>query len=283
VSGVACVLSGGGAKAAAHLGALRALAEDGLTPDRYVGTSMGALVAAALASGIPPADALRTITGLRLRDVAAPAAGVVLGVFAQSLFRPAPFRRAIARLVPARRFADLAIPLTVTAVDLETGELVLFGAGGRDDVPLADALFATCALPLYYPPAVLGGRPYVDGGIRAALPLDAAVRFDPDLIFAVDVGPSWREAPPDRPARVPPLVRRSGQVQRVLMAALNEEMLARWAARPAGARPELVLVQPPVRAETTFRLDLAASYETEGYRAARAVLAARRAGRSAAG
>ena len=276
---VVCALSGGGVKAAAHLGALRALGEDGLTPAHYVGTSMGALVAAALASGIPPREALRTISDLRLRDVAAPAPGALLGVFAESLFRPAPFRRAIARLVPAARFADLATPLTVTAVDLETGALTLFGAGGRDDVPLADALFASCALPLYYPPVMIGGRPYVDGGVRAVLPLDTAARFAPDVVFAVDVGPSWRETPPDRPARVPTLVRRSGQVQRVLMAAYNEEMLARWAARPAGTRPELVLVQPPVRAETTFRLDLAATYEAEGDRTAARVLADRRARR----
>ena len=273
---VVCALSGGGAKTAAHLGALRALRQDGLTPAHYVGTSMGALVAAALASGITPEAALRIVGGLRLKDVAAPAAGALLGVFAKSLFRPEPFRRAIERLVPARRFADLATPLTVTAVDLETGELTLFGAGGRDDVPLAEALYATCALPLYYPPAMIGGRPYADGGIRAVLPLDTAARFAPDVVFAVDVGPSWRETPPDRRARVPPLVRRSGQVQRVLMAAYNEELLARWAARPAGAPPELVLVQPDVRAETTFRLDLAAMYEAEGYRTAKAALAARR-------
>jgi NTE family protein len=272
VTRVVCALSGGGAKAAAHLGALRALAEAGLTPAHYVGTSMGALVAAAIASGIPPGQALGTITGLRRRDVAAPAPGALLGVFARSLFRPAPFRRAIARLVPARRFADLATPLTVTAVDLETGALVLFGAGGREDVPLADALYASCALPLYYPPAVIDGRPYVDGGLRAVLPLDAAAGFAPDLLFAVDVAPSWRETPPDRPARVPQLVRRSGQVQRVLMAACHEEVLTRWAARPPGARPALVLVRPPVRAETTFRLDLAGMYEAEGYRAAKAVL-----------
>jgi NTE family protein len=276
VTRVVCALSGGGAKAAAHLGAVRALRQDGLTPAHYVGTSMGALVAAALACGMAPEAALRIIGDLKRKDVAAPAAAIVLGVFAGSLFRPEPFRRAIRRLVPARGFADLTTPLTVTAVDLETGELVLFGAGGRDDVPLAEALYASCALPLYYPPALIGGRPYVDGGIRAVLPLDTAALFAPDLVFAVDVGPSWREAPPDRPARVPPLVRRSGQVQRVLMAAYNEEMLARWAARPAGTRPELVLVQPPVRAETTFRLDLAGEYEAEGYRTAKAVLAARR-------
>ena len=48
--------------------------------------------------------------------------------------------------MPARRFADLAVPLTVAVVDLDTGELLLFGAGGAD-APLVDVLCATCALP----------------------------------------------------------------------------------------------------------------------------------------
>lgn len=279
MSRVVCALSGGGAKAAAHLGAMRALREHGLTPAHYVGTSMGGLIAAALASGIAPEDALRAVAELRVRDVASPGLGMALGLFGGGLFRPEPFRRTIARLVPARRFADLALPLTVTAVDLETGALVLFGAGGRDDVPVVDALYATCALPLYFPPGVIDGRPYADGGLRASLPLDVAAGFVPDVVFAVDVGPSWRETPPDKPARVPNLVRRSGQVQRVLMAAQTEEALRRWRARPETAVPELVLVQPAVRAETTFRLDLMVAYEAEGYRAATQVLADRRARR----
>jgi NTE family protein len=152
----------------------------------------------------------------------------------------------------------------------------MFGAGGRTDVSLEDALYATCALPLYFPPASIGGRLYVDGGLRSVLPLDQAALFEPDVLFAVDVGPSWREEPPDRPLRVPPMVRRSGQVQRVMMAAQTEGEVARWRARPPGSRPELILVEPAVRAETTFRLDLVSPYAEEGYRAATAVLSARR-------
>jgi len=273
VTRVVCALSGGGAKAAAHLGAIRALGECRLAPAHYVGTSMGGLVGAALAAGLTPGAVLAALQRREARSVAAPSAGLLLGVFASALFRPAPFRALIRRLVPARRFADLAVPLTVTAVDLESGELVLFGAGGRDDVPLEDALYATCALPLYFPPASIDGRLYVDGGLRAVLPLDTAATFAPDVIVAVDVGPAWRETPPDRPARVPAMVRRSGQVQRVMMAAQTETLLARWRARPPGAPPRLVLVEPPVRAETTFRLDLVVEYEAAGYRSAKAVLA----------
>ncbi|MDH4351276.1 MAG: patatin-like phospholipase family protein [Gemmatimonadota bacterium] len=272
---VVCALSGGGAKTAAHRGAVRALRETGLVPAHYVGTSMGAIIAAVLAAGCSLEEARRLLSDLRLRDLAAPAPSALLGYFSRGLFRPGPFRRAVARLVPARRFADLEVALTITAVDTETGELALFGTGGRDDVPLVDALYAACALPVYYPPAEIDGRRYVDGGVRAVLPLDTAARFAPDVVFAVDVGPSWRELPADGTTRVPPLVRQSGQVQRILMAAYAEEMLGRWAARPVNADPELILVQPPVRAETTFRLDLVGAYEADGYRTAAQVLAER--------
>ena len=63
---------------------------------------------------------------------------------------------------------------------------------------------------------------------------------------------------------------------RKMMAAQTEDAVTRWRARPPGSLPELVLVEPAVRAETTFRLDLVAPYAEEGYRAASAVLAARR-------
>jgi NTE family protein len=274
VTRVVSALSGGGVKAAAHLGALRALSERGLTPAHYVGTSMGGLIAAALAAGASYEDTVATLARLTVRDIAAPAPGVLLGLYGESLFRPGPFRRLIGRLVPARTFGDLLTPLTMTSVDLESGDLVLFGAGGRTDLSLEDAIYATCALPLYFPPLELDGRFYVDGGLRCVLPLDVAARFNPDLLFAVDVGPAWREMPADRRMHVPPLVRRSGQVQRVMMAAQTEATVERWTGRPGG-RPELLLVRPDVRAETTFRLDLVVPYVEEGYRAAEAVLARR--------
>lgn len=269
---VVCALSGGGAKAAAHLGALKALGERGLRPAHYVATSMGAVVAAALAAGLPYEDALVRLARLRRRDLAGLAPGALLGVYGGSLFRLDPLRRLIERLVPARSFAELAVPLTVTTADLDTGELVLLGEGGRE-VPLTDALLATCALPIYFPPVPLLGRQLVDGGLREVLPLDTARRFAPDLVFAVQVGPSFDELPPVRRARLPTLVRRHGQGQRILMAAQTAEVLERWRREPG---PELVLVLPEVRAETTFAVELVVPYVEEGYRAAVRALAVRR-------
>jgi NTE family protein len=271
VTRVVCALSGGGAKAAAHLGALEALAERGFRPAHYVGTSMGAVIGAMGAAGLSYDESLARLVGLRRRDLGGLSPQALLGVFGGSLFRLEPLRRLIERLVPARAFADLAVPLTVTAVDLESGALVLLGAGGHD-VPLVDALTAACALPIYFPPVRLVGRPLVDGGLREVLPLETATRFAPDLVFAVHVGPSFDEQPAERRARLPPLVRRHGQAQRVMMAVQAEAALARWR---RDERTELVLVLPRVRAETTFAVEMVVPYVEEGYRAAVRALARR--------
>jgi NTE family protein len=271
VNRVVCALSGGGAKAAAHLGALKALTEYGLTPAHYVATSMGAVVAGMLAAGVPYDKALTRLASLRRGDLAGLSPQALLGVYGGSLFRLEPLRRLIARLVPARRFADLVVPLTVTTVDLESGGLVLLGAGGHD-VPLVDALTATCALPIYFPPVTLVGRRLVDGGLREVLPLETASRFAPDLVFAVHVGPSFDERPAERRARLPTLVRRHGQAQRILMAGQTDAALARWRREES---TELVLVLPRVYAETTFAVEMVVPYIEEGYRSAVRALAAR--------
>ncbi|MGH7562382.1 MAG: patatin-like phospholipase family protein, partial [Gemmatimonadales bacterium] len=192
---VTVVLSGGGIKTAAHLSAVRALREAGLEPTRYVATSMGAVMAVGLALGLPHDEMVARCSTLQRRDVAAlDRTSLLRGLFARALFREAPLRRTLERTVPARRFAELPVPVTVTAADLDTGDLVLLGDGG-EDVPLLDALYAACALPVLYPPAVLGGRRLGDGGLRGVLPLEAAARFAADLVVAVDVGPGFDQGP----------------------------------------------------------------------------------------
>ncbi len=118
---VVLVLSGGGAKALAHAGAFRALEQAGLTPSHIVGTSMGAVVGAALAAGLPFDQVRRRALGLRRKDVAPfdPLA-LLMGLFARSLIPASALRRAITRIVPKTRFEYLKIPLTVTA----TGSVV---------------------------------------------------------------------------------------------------------------------------------------------------------------
>ena len=133
---ITAVLSGGGVKAAAHLGAIRALREAGLRPTRYVATSMGAVLAALLAEGREPEAVFQRVRRVRRRDVARlRAAGLVQGLWTSSLMHPEPLQRTIASLVTATTFAELAVPLTITAADLDTSEVVVFGEGG-EEVPL---------------------------------------------------------------------------------------------------------------------------------------------------
>jgi NTE family protein len=266
---IAVVLSGGGAKTAAHLGACRAVKEAGFEPSWYVATSMGAVIAAGLASGVGNDEMLERISQLGARSIVREPLAPVAGLFLRSLLKPAPLRQAIEALVPARRFADLSVPLTVTAVDLDTGELVLFGAGAQV-APLVDVLCASCALPMYYPPVVLGGRRYGDGGLRGVVPLEPAAELDVELVLAVDVGPGFDMPPPAESPRVPSMVRAHDDAVGILMAANSESQLAIWRADPS--RPPLVYVRPRIERNATFRVDRVREYASEGRRATREAL-----------
>jgi NTE family protein len=262
------VLSGGGAKTAAHLGAARALEEAGLVPARYVATSMGAVIAAGLGAGVAGPALLERLTEVGRHGIVRDPLAVVSGLFARSLLRSGPFRRAIEALVPARRFADLRVPLTVSVVDLDTSELLLFGAGG-EDAPLVDVLCASCALPLYFPAATLGGRRCGDGGLRGVLPLEAAARVAAEPVVAVDVGPGLDTEPGEAPA-VPPVVRAHDEAVGTLMAAHTAAQLAAW--RAMAGRPPLVYVRPRVERNATFQVDRMRQYAEDGYQATRAHL-----------
>jgi NTE family protein len=264
---VALVLSGGGAKTAAHVGAARALAEAGMSPARYVATSMGAVVAAALAAGADHGVLLDRLAEAGQRGVVRDPVAPVAGLFGRGLLRPAPLRRAIESLVPARRWGELPVPLTVCVVDLDSGELLLYGAGGAD-APLVDVLCASCALPVYFPARTLDGRRCGDGGLRGVLPLEAASRVCREPVVAVDVGPGFDLVGPRVPA--PPLVRAHDDAVSTLMAANTAAQLALW--RADAGRPPLLYVRPRVERSATFRVDRIRQYAADGYRAARDVL-----------
>jgi NTE family protein len=270
--GVLLLLSGGGAKAASHIGAVRALRERGIRPARIIGTSMGAVMGACIAARLEPHEILR-----RLRDVGSK--GIVRsllapwgGLWLEGLLRSDALHAALTELVPARRFDEMELPLTVTATDLDTGALVLLGAGG-EVTPLVDALHASCALPVFYPPVVLGGRRLGDGGLRGVVPFEAARGVEADLVVAVDVGPGF-DLPLDRPpVRYPALVARHSDATGILMASNTAAALALWRAEPG--RPSLVYVRPRVEPDATFRVERVDVYAEEGYRAMGAALAAR--------
>jgi NTE family protein len=286
VSKVVLVLSGGGAKALAHAGAFRALEQADLLPSHIVATSMGAVVGAALCAGMPFDQVRRRAMGIRRKDVAPfDPLVLVMGLFARSLFPASALRRAIACIVPKTRFEYLKIPLTVTATDLDSGELLLLGGTERRDIELADALYASCALPLYFPPLEADGRRLGDGGLRAVLPIEPAREIvqDADLFVAVDVGPGFDERggpstngdqpqppPPGAPvpARIPRVVRTHGEAMRIMMAEQTERTLADW---PKDA-PRLVYIRAVAEREATFTVDRIQEYVEMGYQATKKAL-----------
>jgi len=269
--GVVAVFSGGGAKASAHVGAYRALEEAGLKPGHIVGTSMGGVFAALFASGLSSREALERVSSIGEKEIVqADPFAFIKGLWARSLLKPEPFRRSLERMIPFRRFEELPIPLTVTSVALDTGELTLFGAGGRS-IPLLDALYATAALPLFLPPAVIDGRRYADGGLRAVLPLEPASLIPAGLVVAVDVGPGFDEVQGAGGPGLPPVVDLHNEATGILMAGQTAMTLALWRASPG--RPRLIYVRPRVEKGATFRVDQVRRYAEEGYTATRSALA----------
>ncbi len=270
--GVVLLLSGGGAKAAAHTGAIRALAEAGMPPARIIGTSMGAVIGACIGAGLEPRDIVGRLLHVGSKGIVRSLLAPWGGLWLDGLLRSDALHAALAELVPVRAFSDLQVPLTVTATDLDSGALVPLGEGG-EPVPLVDALHASCALPVFYPPVPLVGKRLGDGGLRGVVPFEAARGVEAELVVAIDIGPGF-DTPPDGPAtRYPALVARHNDATGILMAANTAASLALW--RADTSRPPLVYVRPRTERDATFRLERVEAYAEEGYRATRAALGSR--------
>jgi predicted acylesterase/phospholipase RssA len=270
---VILVLSGGGMKAMAHFGVLRALDQAGIRPAGIVAVSAGSLVGAMVASGIPYERMVGIATALKQRDFAVLNRGglVVRGVGAKSVLRPEPLRALLARTLPAS-FDSLVIPLRFAATDLDKGTIEVFGGAGRTDCPLPEAVYASMALPLYLPPAEIGGRTYGDGGLLQVLPLELVLPGEADLVIASDVGPvasgprGWR-------GLAPALIALADRALAVTMADQRARTVAAWRADPS--RPPLLMVEPAVDPYGTFAFDRTVDFIEAGYRAAHAALAQR--------
>ncbi len=169
---IAMALGGGGARGLAHLGVLQVLESEGIRAGFIAGTSIGGLVGALWATARPAADIIRIAESFRLPGRFVPGRSLVWDrIFASAL-------PALAELT----FEDLATPLVVSAVDLQTGEEVALHSG-----PLLPAVRATCAIPGAMEPERIGGRCLVDGGVTNVLPVDLAWSRDPDVVIAVNI------------------------------------------------------------------------------------------------
>jgi NTE family protein len=274
---VVLVLSGGGMKAMAHIGVLRALEQAGITPSGIVAVSAGAMVGAMFAGGMPYERVVGIVTALKQRDFAVlnRASLILRGVGAPSILDPAPLRALLRKILPVSSFDLLRIPLRIAVTDMDRGTLEVFGAAGRTDAALADGVYASMALPLYLPPTDLGGRTYADGGLLQVLPLDLVIPGEADLVVACDVGPIGRAHPAWR-TLAPRLIGLTDRALSITMADQRARTLAAWRADPG--RPPLVLIEPPVDPYGTFAFSRTVDFIEAGYRAAHEALKRRDSG-----
>jgi NTE family protein len=215
----ALVLGGGGVTGVAwEIGLLYGLAEHGIdlsAADLFVGTSAGSVVAAQLTSGTPIADLYERELADTTGDTNATiGTKVLLGFVLASLWpgdraqgRARLGRAALkARTVPesARRTAIAsrvhsddwpAARLNVTAVEAQTGAFQVFD--NDSGVSLVDAVAASCAVPLVWPPMTVNGRRYVDGGVRSVANVDLARGYERVVVIAPLTAAARRA---DRPA-----------------------------------------------------------------------------------
>jgi len=260
------VLGGGGLKGMGHAGAWQALGEAGFRPEGLVGTSIGALVAAALAGGMSWGELAPRAFALRKEDLVRINRRVlwVNGLRATSVFQAEPLRSYIEALLPRKEWDDLELPLQINAVDLASGETHWFGVGARTDVPLVDAVYASCALPVLYPPAQLGEGWFVDGGAVDALPLQRAEELGATGILALDAG-SGVEV--DAGVTVASgLVGIHSRIFSMASGRRRREAIQLWRGIP------LRLVRPRLEGYGSFDFHHAGYFLEEGYRSTRAAL-----------
>ena len=171
---IGVALGGGFARGIAHLGVLRVLEEERIPIDYLTGTSAGAMLAIAYASGHTLAEIEQQARATRFKDFGNWKLSW-LGLASNQRLEHYP-----RKFLGVTTFEDLKIPLAIAATDLATGEAVYFSHG-----QLGPALRASCAYPGMFVPVEIDGRILVDGFLAAPVPIEAARGIGADIVIAV--------------------------------------------------------------------------------------------------
>jgi len=214
---IGLVLGGGGAKGAAHIGVIKVLEEMRVPVDCIAGTSMGAIVGAAYATGLSSEELQKVITSVNWKEVLSSAPrdevpvqrkrfdfiftnGLELGLKDGKVEFPKGFvpthqvedlfRSIVAGARQTEDFTELPIPFKAVATDIESGEMVVMDRGD-----LTVAMRASMAVPGAFAPVDREGKLLVDGMLVRNLPVDVARKTCADVVIAVPVSnPSMKRA-----------------------------------------------------------------------------------------
>jgi NTE family protein len=262
---IALVLGGGGLKGFAHIGVIRAMVELGIDPMVIAGTSIGSLIAAAYGGGMPVREMEDRARALKRRDLfRLNRMGMLLErTKSPSIYLEEPLRNVVESVVPQTNFQKMKKRVLVNTVDIQRGSQVVWGLHGLRDVSVVDAVYASCALPGFYPPGKIDGRLCVDGGVIDNLPVSIASR-GMDLVIAVDTGSSDLEPENDiATAGFPSIYMRAATT---MMHALQLSPFMVW------DKPPMILIRPKVNHIGWFSFSNTDEVLQAGYVAAKEAL-----------
>lgn len=175
---VALVLSGGGARGLAHIGAIDELQARGYEITSIAGTSMGALVGGAFAAGKLDELRQKALEMKRMRMISL--IDISLGL--DHMVGGKKVMRLMKEIIGDLRIEDLNIPYCCCASDLMTGKEQVFRSGS-----LCAAIRASISIPGIFKPEKIDDHIYVDGSVHNTLPLDRVERHKGDILVAVNV------------------------------------------------------------------------------------------------
>ena len=174
---IGLVLSGGGFRGVAHIGAIKAIEEAGLTPNYISGTSAGAIVGSLYAAGYDIEDS---------KDFFSKTPLFTLNRFTRKkagFLDSEKFYKDLVQYFPENSFESLPKKLFVTATDLVEGIVTVFNSG-----ELIKPLLASAAFPGIFSPVEIKEQLYSDGGILDNFPIEP-LQKDCDIIIGIDVTP----------------------------------------------------------------------------------------------
>ena len=191
---VALVLGGGGARGFAHLGVLRALEQEKIPIDIVVGTSVGSLIGALYADTGNVLDLEYTALTIRKEDLFDYQA---MAVFSGGFIKGEALEQFLRARLRHSSIEAFKVPFAAVAVDVRTGETVVFDHG-----PAAPAIHASCAIPGAFVPVQYQGRTFVDGGVTNPLPADVARKMGAEVVIAVAIPAAVPSQAPTNPVSV---------------------------------------------------------------------------------
>lgn len=171
---IGLVLSGGGARAYAHIGVLQALNENNIYPSHVSGASAGALVGALYCSGYTPLEILEMSKSHEFLKI------FKIGIINKELTEMTRIKSFLNHYIKDD-FSSLKIPLSVSVTNLNIGNYEVKSTG-----KLINVIAASCAIPLLFKPVKIDGNFYVDGGVLNNFPIEPLLETT-DKIIGVSV------------------------------------------------------------------------------------------------